>query len=204
MRRERANTAAKICIKKDLLFIFSLVIIICFCPASKVCAFTLRPWNQLQLNKSFTHATDNFRNPIQQKRTENELPNMFSPSISSSEVSVPKLYDANGIEFTEGCLVRVKVSKIKAFHAPANALGKFDETSKRLIPVDKSAPKCEKFFLLPIGLRGLVLRVYDTANLGCNLPIIVKFIKDENGEEGYAPPATFSMHLDVSEIEVVH
>jgi hypothetical protein len=115
----------------------------------------------------------------------------------------PIQLDSNGKEYTVGCVVRVALP-LKAFQVPRKARGSFDPETKAFVPrpEDRTERKHQCLELSP-GLRGVVKRVYDTVELGPNLPVYVKFTPGENLDEGYDTPVPFLMHFDNHELEVV-
>jgi hypothetical protein len=111
-----------------------------------------------------------------------------------------KVIDKNGREFIVGCIVRVCVDELKAYQVNAKAQGSYND-QKIFVP-DTSAAK-KKSLLLPLGLRGCVVKVYDENVISANLPIVVQFTPGENTEEGYDPPTAFRMHFTPQELECV-
>ena len=121
----------------------------------------------------------------------------MDPSFVEQETAVPqKQFDKNGQEFVEGQVVRVCKEGLKAYQVPPKSKGTFDATT--FVP-DDSLP----YFVIPVGLRGVVTRVYDTEAISANFPIRVKFEPDELTDEGYNPPVSFLMHFLPAEIEIV-
>lgn len=121
---------------------------------------------------------------------------------SQNEREVAKLLDRNDNEFQVGCIVRVNSSTKKAFHVSKKAYGYFNE-EKEFIPCVDATERTDRCLLVPEGLRGTVTRIYDINDLSTNFPILVKFVKGENVEEGYSSPQTFTMHFDTTEVDVV-
>ena len=76
-----------------------------------------------------------------------------------------ELQDKNGKRFEVGCVVRVASDRVKAFHVSPAGRGRFDD-KKQFQPGVKS-------LLLPVGLRGVVTRVYDQNEISANFPIAV-------------------------------
>lgn len=111
-----------------------------------------------------------------------------------------KQFDSNGKEFEVGKVVRV-VSDFKAYHVGKKGFGTFDPETKEFVPAPEAGERGKKCLSVPAGLRGVVTRVYDLDDLDASQPILVKFVKDENADEGYAPPLTFLMHFDNHEVE---
>lgn len=129
--------------------------------------------------------------------------NEESSSSSSSPPEPQKQLDSNGNEFTVGRIVRVVASDLKAYHVMPKGHGKFDPTTKEFIPAPGGGERGVKNLVIPVGLRGVVTRVYDTHDIGSNLPILVKFAPGANVEEGFDPPVPFIMHFDSHEVECV-
>ena len=119
----------------------------------------------------------------------------------TSTKEVQKLYDSNENEFVEGAVVRV-AAPIKAFHVGVKFRGSYDEETKELVPVSRDVDREDRCLVLPVGMRGVVMRVYDIVELGPSHPIKVKFTPGENIDEGYDPP-NFIMHFETYEVEVV-
>lgn len=111
-----------------------------------------------------------------------------------------KVIDKNGREFTVGCVVRVCVDDLKAYQVNSKAQGSFND--QKVFVADTSDSK-KKSLLVPRGLRGSVVKVYDEDVISANLPIVVQFTPGENTEEGYDPPAPFRMHFTPQELECV-
>mmetsp|Transcript_23002 Transcript_23002/g.35476 ORF Transcript_23002/g.35476 Transcript_23002/m.35476 type:complete len:189 (+) Transcript_23002:136-702(+) len=129
----------------------------------------------------------------------------FSVALSSATeatVEAPKLYDPNGKEFVEGSVVRV-IKSLKAYHVPPKLFGGFDEVTKVFIPGPEVGNRGSKCLVVPVGMRGRVIRVYDVEDLGPAHPVVVIFEPGENADEGYETPLQFKMHFDTFELEVV-
>jgi hypothetical protein len=141
----------------------------------------LRMQNDLFADLSVTIRTDVTRNNI--------------PTIVDN-----KVIDKNGREFTEGSIVRVCVDELKAYQVNAKAQGSYKD-QKIFVPDTSDSKK--KSLLVPRGLRGCVVKVYDEDVISANLPIVVQFTPGENTEEGYDPPAAFRMHFTPQEVECV-
>lgn len=122
----------------------------------------------------------------------------MDPSLHvEEEVKLPeKQYDKNGKEFAEGQMVRICKEGLKAYQVSPKAKGSFD--ASKFVP-DSSLP----YLILPVGLRGVVTKVYDTESISANFPIRVKFEPDVLTEEGFSAPVTFLMHFAPLEVEIV-
>lgn len=131
----------------------------------------------------------------------------LTASISADDTTEPtKLYDDNKAEFTEGCTVKLTSEK-RAYHVAVKSFGRFaDDDDKTFIPLDlknnkDTVQRVDRCLVLPPGLEGTVVRVYDVSDFDANLPIKAKFVAGEGGE--YVLPVTFLMHFDTFELEVV-
>ena len=111
-----------------------------------------------------------------------------------------RVIDKNGREFTVGCIVRVCVNELKAYQVNSKAQGSYND-QKVFVPDTSDSKK--KALLVPSGLRGCVVKVYDEDVISANLPIVVQFTPGENTEEGFDPPASFRMHFTPQELECI-
>jgi hypothetical protein len=114
-----------------------------------------------------------------------------------------EILDKNGKVIEVGSVVRVAVENLKAYQVPAKSFGTFNE-NKEFVPAPADAPRGTKNLVLPIGLRGVVSKVYDGDDISANFPIQVKFMpadKGGNADEGYDAPVALIMHFDPNEIE---
>lgn len=110
--------------------------------------------------------------------------------------------DKNGDSISVGCVVRVAAENLKAYQVPAKGYGKFNE-NKEFVPATAGGERETKSLLLPVGLRGVVAKVYNVEAVSSNFPIQVKFTPGENTDEGYDPPVAFLMHFGSREVECV-
>lgn len=111
--------------------------------------------------------------------------------------------DRNGKEFSVGAVVRVCVEGTKTFQIPSKGCGVFDE-NKNFVPQSEEPDFERRSLVLPVGLRGIVSKVYDDRTISANYPIQVKFETGGNTEEGYDVPVTFTMHFMAHELECVN
>jgi hypothetical protein len=111
-----------------------------------------------------------------------------------------RVLDKNGVEFTVDSIVRVSVGGLKAYQVNSKGQGSYNDKKEFVPDASDSKKKC---LFLPIGLRGVVRKVYDEDVVSSNLPILVLFTPGENKEEGYDAPTKFLMHFTQSEVEVV-
>lgn len=132
-----------------------------------------------------------------------------SRSIALSNSAVPiapydaTIEDKNGKTIKAGSIVRVIAKNLKAHQVPVEARGSFND-EKQFVPVRDDAPRAQRNLEVPIGMRGVVIKIINkTARLSANFPIQVQFTPGENTEEGYDSPAPFVMHFGADEIEAV-
>ena len=110
------------------------------------------------------------------------------------------LMDSKGQEFRVGAVVRVAQDGLGAFQVPPKFRGSYHVKSKEFV-----AKEDAKSLALPVGLRGVITKVYDPVDSGisANYPVQVKFSPDEYTDEGYSAPTSFFMHFLPHEIECV-
>lgn len=113
---------------------------------------------------------------------------------------IEPVLDATGQTVTVGDVVRVAVEGLEAYQISPKAKGSFNE-KKELVP-DTSDPIGRRCLKLPVGLRGVVTKLYDVDEVSANFPIQVKFQPGINTEEGYDAPAAFLMHFESHEVEI--
>ena len=189
---KRSHIMQKICV---LNMIWSMTIFLF--PSTD--AFTLPPQIYPKVDLYGTQQGSLLIHHIITSRRMTSAPLTRVDATSDTQNEVAKLVDKNNNEFTEGCIVRVNSSNLKAYQVPGSGKGHFDDDKNFVKNIDNS----KDYLALPEGLRGVVIRVYDINDLGPNYPIKVKFEKGLKGEEGYTPPVTFLMHFDTVEVDVV-
>jgi hypothetical protein len=113
--------------------------------------------------------------------------------------SVSPHVDRNNQVFKVGDTVRIIVSNIRAHHISAKGFGTFSQ-SMTFLPAPENATRKDKCLLLPMGLIGTLVTVYDAGDSDSSLPLQVKFTPGDSG--AYDVPVAFTMHLDTSEVEV--
>ena len=121
----------------------------------------------------------------------------------TTEDTPAQVKDRNGKFIEVGSVVRVAVEGLKAYQVPQKAWGIFND-DKEFVPAPEDAPSSLKNLLLPIGIRGVVTKLYDNDSISANFPIQVKLAPSDKGgdtEEGYDPPVFFTMHFGPQEIE---
>lgn len=135
------------------------------------------------------------------RKTFNKLSVKSSP-FSSSFTEAENEDAKKDNPFTVGAIVRVAAEDTKAYQVNPKAFGKFD-ANKKFIPAKSGGERGTKNLLIPVGMRGVVTKVYDVNDVSANFPVQVKFTPGENVDEGYDPPVTFIMHFEPEELELV-
>jgi hypothetical protein len=113
-----------------------------------------------------------------------------------------------------GDTVRVVVPDLRGYQIPAKGRGRYEPTTATATTnqvVFVPDPSLQ-YLILPIGLQGIVEKVYDDPHLSANLPIRVSFVitaavddKDnDNSDTTPQPPVNFQMHFAISELALVH
>ncbi len=116
---------------------------------------------------------------------------------------IAPVLDAKGQVVTVGAVVRVAVGGLEAYQISPKAKGAFNEKKEFVPDTSESLPIGRRCLLLPVGLRGVVNKLYNVDEVSANFPIQVKFTPGSHTEEGYDTPAAFLMHFDTHEVEVV-
>jgi hypothetical protein len=111
-----------------------------------------------------------------------------------------RVIDKSGREFTVGSIVRVCVDGLKAYQVNGKAQGSYNDEKVFVSDTSETKKKC---LLVPAGLRGQVIKVYDEDVISSNLPIVVQFTPGENTEDGYDVPTTFRMHFTPQELDCI-
>jgi hypothetical protein len=151
----------------------------------------------LQSAQSFqnAHSTFHRRNVSFQSRKLQSLFDSKPIALNSDTVFIHQ--DKNGKDILVDSLVRVAAANLKAFHVNKSGFGSYNDKKEFVQSTEFS------YLLLPKGLCGRVIRVYDENVIGANLPILIKFTPGDNIEEGYDAPAPFTMHFLPDEVECV-
>lgn len=130
----------------------------------------------------------------------------FAEDFSTSAVAKDeKKGDPQLAAFKVGSVVRISKPGLKAYQVAPSGYGSYDD-DKQFVPLDQQDDKVErkrKNLQVPVGLRGVVTKIYDNEDLSANFRIQVKFEPGEHTEEGYDPPVSFLFHLSDRELEVV-
>jgi hypothetical protein len=115
-------------------------------------------------------------------------------ATSETKNELKAVVDANGKEFVTGGVIRIASDGLKAYQVPLKGRGRFD--GGKFMEHDKP------YMSLPVGLRGVVTKVYDVDEVSANFPVQVKFSPGENVDK-VDTPIQFIMHFLPTEIEVV-
>jgi hypothetical protein len=122
---------------------------------------------------------------------------------ASTEESTLALQDSKGEDVKVGSLVKVVVEGLKAFQVSRKGQGSFVDGV--FVPAPEGdLERAQKNLKLPVGMVGVVTKLYNTDEVSSNLPIQAKFKPDTHNEEsGLNPPVAFLMHFESKEIEIV-
>ena len=162
-------------------------------------SFSCHGLSKLKQNQRFD-TTQN--GPYSSWRAERSLSAEASPVPTSFGSEADKEDARKDNPFKVGAVVRIAAEGIKAYQVKPKGFGKFDE-NKNFVPALKGGPRDTKNLVVPVGMRGVVTKVYDVDDISANFPIQVKFTPGENTDEGYDPPIPFIMHLLPEELELV-
>jgi hypothetical protein len=125
----------------------------------------------------------------------------FTPLASDATGPTVQL-DAKGKEVEVGTIVRVVVNHLKAYQVSLPGYGSYGP-DKKFVAAPPGGTRGTKNLLLPIGIRGVVTKVYNVDDVSANHPIQVKFFPGKHVDEGFDPPVPFIMHFSPEEIECV-
>jgi hypothetical protein len=115
--------------------------------------------------------------------------------IENAEIVHHSVQDGQGRPITVGTIVRIAVDGLKAYQIAPKGQGSYN--------AQKEFVAGSKYLVLPVGLRGVVQKVYDIDNVSANFPVQVKFEPGQHTEEGFDPPTAFLMHFLEAEVECV-
>jgi hypothetical protein len=176
--------------------VISWFILTIFIQISLVEAFVTRA-STLSCKRGFAlHA--NLNSNVRQPR--NKLFMRSTDPIAAGEDMMASVEDKNGKAIGVGAVIRVAVDNLKAYQVPAKGQGYFND-GKEFVLGPGDGERRTKNLKLPVGLRGVVTKVYDIDHISANHPIVVKFMPGNNVDEGYDPPVAFIMHFSPEEIE---
>jgi hypothetical protein len=138
-------------------------------------------------------------------KTKLRMSSFFADATPAKEIAVAVQRDVNGNAITSGQKVAIAThNSISAHHVAKSSYGSFNPTTKQFLPQDESnITRKTSCLLLPEGLQGEVITVYDTNSCDRAHPILVKFGSDEDRNDGYTLDSAFTMYLGPNEIMVV-
>ena len=111
--------------------------------------------------------------------------------------------DSNGKVISTGTFIAISSPNIRAHSVHRSLYGSFDTDTKEFIPQDEeTSTRKTSCLILPVGLRGEVLKTFDTNEWDRTHPILVKFTAGGGGESGYNLAKQFNLHVDADEIKV--
>ena len=172
------------------------------CLVSLICPFLLTILIQADISSAFVTRSSTCKPKGTFALNVRQSTNLFSGPFASTgkDNTEHTLEDANGKVISVGIIVRIAKEGLKACQVPPKGKGSFD-SDKKFVPMPKDSPRGLRCLKLPVGIRGVVTKVYDERQIGANFPIQVKFVPGENTDEGYDPPVSFLMHFLANEIE---
>ena len=107
-------------------------------------------------------------------------------------------------KFEVGAIVRVATKGLKAYQVSPKAYGSFDPDNKVFVPAPtENRDRATQNLQLPVGLRGVITKIYNDEALSANFPIQVSFVPGEHVDEGFDTPVQFVAHFSPEEIELV-
>jgi hypothetical protein len=113
------------------------------------------------------------------------------------------LKDNKGNNLKVGSIVQVVASGLKAYQVNAKGQGSFVD-GKFVQAPQEGIPRGKKNLEIPVGMRGIVTKIYDVEDVAANCPVQVKFEPGKHNElDGFDPPVAFFMHFTESEVETV-
>ena len=111
--------------------------------------------------------------------------------------------DSNGKVISPGTFIAISSPNIRAHSVHRSLYGSFNTDTKEFIPQDEeTSTRKTSCLILPVGLRGEVLKTFDTNEWDRTHPILVKFTAGGGGESGYNLAKQFNLHVDADEIKV--
>lgn len=123
-------------------------------------------------------------------------------ATGSSVESAFVLKDSKGNDLKVGSIVKVVAAGLKAYQVNAKAHGSFID-GKFVSAPEGPTPRGKKNLELPVGMQGVVAKLYDVEDVAANFPIQVKFQPGKYNDNGFDPPIAFLMHFTESEVEAV-
>jgi hypothetical protein len=122
--------------------------------------------------------------------------------LAASEKEGFTIADHRGNAIGVGSIVRVIAKDLKAYQVSPKGFGKFDD-SGNFVPAPEGGARGTKNLEIPVGLVGVVTKVYDEDDVSANFPIQTKFVPGAPFVEKYDPTVPFLMHFLPEELECV-
>jgi hypothetical protein len=119
---------------------------------------------------------------------------------STTESSATGLKDKMGNDVKVGSVVKVAKEGMKAYQVNPKGYGSF--VNGKFVQAPEDGDRGSKSLVLPMGMAGVVAKLYDIDDISANLPIQVKFEPGKHNEEDTDPPVAFLMHFKSDEIEI--
>ena len=130
------------------------------------------------------------------------LSDFFADATPQRDVEEKVHEDSNGNVISPGTIIAIVSPNIRAHSVHASLYGSFDTSTKEFIPQDEETiTRKTSCLILPVGLRGEVLKTYNTNEWDRTHPILVKFAAGD--DSGYNLAKPFNLHVDADEVEVV-
>mmetsp|Transcript_10606 Transcript_10606/g.17562 ORF Transcript_10606/g.17562 Transcript_10606/m.17562 type:complete len:164 (-) Transcript_10606:1025-1516(-) len=121
---------------------------------------------------------------------------------ASTEDSTLALQDSKGNDVQVGTIVKIVAEGLKAYQVSGKGFGLYEDG--KFVPAAEGVERGLKNLALPVGMTGIVNKVYNVDEVSANHPIQAKFQPGKyNDESGLDPPVKFLMHFDLKEIEAV-
>lgn len=119
----------------------------------------------------------------------------MAAASDSDDFSIP---DKNDVPIRVSSVIQVIKPNLQAHQVPPKGYGMFDDESGEFIPSND-----KKTLTIPVGMTGVVTKVYNNAEISANFPIQVKFVPGAFPETKFDPPVPFLMHFLPTEVECV-
>lgn len=121
---------------------------------------------------------------------------------ASTESSTLTLQDNKGNDIQVGSIVKVSAEGLKAYQVNKKGQGSF--VDGKFVPIGDDEGRKSKNLVLPVGMAGIVTKLYNTEEVSANFSVQAKFIPGKyNDDSGIDPPVAFLMHFATQEIEAV-
>jgi len=112
------------------------------------------------------------------------------------------IMDKNDNPIRVGSTIQVTAPNLKAYQVPPKGYGTFDEDGT-FVPAPNDGDRTSKSLQIPIGLTGVVTKLYNEAEISANFQIQVKFVPGAFPEANYDLPVSFLMHFAPREVETM-